>query len=152
MEEVSFDLPWPPSVNRYYRHVGPRVLISREGRKYRMMVVSRLGGHFKKLSGAVAFIAECYPPDRRRRDLDNLLKCLQDSVTAAGVLDDDSQIKRLEMEMFEPLPEGLVHVQLKALPKRRGQRSLRSSSKEGHKSVCGDSDSGRQVALHSRSR
>lgn len=140
MEEVSFDLPWPPSVNRYYRHVGPRVLISREGRKYRMMVVSRLGGLYKKLSGAVAFIAECYPPDRRRRDLDNLLKCLQDSVTAAGVLDDDSQIKRLEMEMFEPLPEGLVHVQLKTLPTRRSQRSLRSSSKERQQSMRSDSD------------
>ena len=140
MEEVSFDLPWPPSVNRYYRHVGPRVLISREGRKYRMMVVSRLGGHFKKLSGAVSFAVECYPPDRRRRDLDNLLKCLQDSVTAAGVLDDDSQIKRLEMEMFEPLTEGLVHVQLKTLPTRRSQCGVRSSTKERQQSMRGDSD------------
>jgi Holliday junction resolvase RusA-like endonuclease len=105
-----------------------------------MMVVSRLGGHFKKLSGAVSFAVECYPPDRRRRDLDNLLKCLQDSVTAAGVLDDDSQIKRLEMEMFEPLPEGLVHVQLKTLPTRRSKCGVRSSSTERQQSMCSDSD------------
>ena len=95
MEEIAFDLPWPPSLNRYYRHVGSRVLISREGRKYRMMVVSRLGGLCKKLSGAAQLVLECYPPDRRRRDLDNLLKCLQDSIVAAGILEDDSQIKRL---------------------------------------------------------
>ena len=115
MEALEFDLPWPPSVNNYYRHVGPRVLISRAGRKYRMMCVSRLGG-LEKLSGAVLLSLECYPPDRRRRDLDNLLKCLQDSITAAGVLDDDSQIRRLQMEMLEPIEGGLVHVRLETLP------------------------------------
>lgn len=121
MDEVSeFDLPWPPSVNRYYRHVGPRVLISREGRKYRMMVVSRLGGAFKRLKGNVALQAQCYPPDRRRRDLDNLLKSLQDALVAAGLLDDDSQIKLLHLEMKEVIPEGLIHVRLEALPTRSG--------------------------------
>ena len=39
---AEFELPWPPSVNHYYRHVGPRVLISRDGRKYRDNVVARL--------------------------------------------------------------------------------------------------------------
>ena len=127
MAQVEFDLPWPPSVNNYYRHVGPRVLISRAGRKYRTMAVSRLGG-LKKLSGAVSLSLECYPPDRRRRDLDNLLKCLQDSITAAGVLEDDSQIRRLQMEMLEPIEGGLVHVRLETLPERRGQGRVRPPS------------------------
>ena len=127
MAQVEFDLPWPPSVNNYYRHVGPRVLISRAGRKYRTMAVSRLGG-LKKLSGSVSLSLECYPPDRRRRDLDNLLKCLQDSITAAGVLDDDSQIRRLQMEMLEPIEGGLVHVRLETLPERRGQGRVRPPS------------------------
>ena len=106
MVAVEFDLPWPPSVNNYYRHVGARVLISRAGRKYRMMAVSRLAG-FTKLAGRLSLSIECYPPDRRRRDLDNLLKCLQDSITAGGVMEDDSQIRRLEMEMLEPIDGGL---------------------------------------------
>ena len=127
MAQVEFDLPWPPSVNNYYRHVGPRVLISRAGRKYRTMAVSRLGG-LKKLSGAVSLSLECYPPDRRRRDLDNLLKCLQDSITAAGVLEDDSQIRRLQMGMLEPIEGGLVHVRLETLPERRGQGRVRPPS------------------------
>ena len=127
MAQVEFDLPWPPSGNNYYRHVGPRVLISRAGRKYRTMAVSRLGG-LKKLSGSVSLSLECYPPDRRRRDLDNLLKCLQDSITAAGVLDDDSQIRRLQMEMLEPIEGGLVHVRLETLPERRGQGRVRPPS------------------------
>ena len=118
MEAVreEFDLPWPPSVNRYYRHVGPRVLISREGRKYRMMTVSQLGGRFPKLTGRLRVSAEFYPPDARRRDLDNLLKCTQDSLQAAGLFEDDSQIKSLRLDMMEPLPpEGLVHVLIETL-------------------------------------
>ena len=116
----SFDLPWPPSVNRYYRHVGPRVLLSREGRRYRMMTVSRLGGLYPKLEGSIGLTAECYPPDRRRRDLDNLLKCLQDSLVHAGIMGDDSQIRLLHLEMKEPIPEGLVHVHLETLPAGSG--------------------------------
>lgn len=119
MEAVreEFDLPWPPSVNRYYRHVGPRVLISREGRKYRMMTVSRLGGRFPKLTGNLRVSAEFYPPDARRRDLDNVGgKALLDSLQAAGLFEDDSQIKSLRLDMREPLPpEGLVHVQIETL-------------------------------------
>ena len=118
MEAVreEFDLPWPPSVNRYYRHVGPRVLISREGRKYRMMVVSRLGGRYPKQKGRLRLTAEFYPPDARRRDLDNLLKCTQDSLQAAGLFEDDSQIKSLRLDMKEPMPpEGLVHVLIESL-------------------------------------
>ena len=119
MEAVreEFDLPWPPSVNRYYRHVGPRVLISREGRKYRMMTVSRLGGRFQKLTGNLRVSAEFYPPDARRRDLDNVGgKALLDSLQAAGLFGDDSQIKSLRLDMREPLPpEGLVHVLIETL-------------------------------------
>ena len=116
-EAVKFELPWPPSVNRYYRHVGPRVLISREGRKYRMMTVSRLGGRFPKQTGPLRLSAEFYPPDARRRDLDNVGgKALLDSLQAAGLFEDDSQIKSLRLDMREPLPpEGLVHVLIETL-------------------------------------
>ena len=119
MEALEFDLPWPPSVNNYYRHVGPRVLISRAGRKYRTMCVSRLGG-LKKLSGRLSLYAELYPPDRRRRDIDNVGgKCLLDSLQASGLFDDDFQIKELHLKMLDPIEGGLVHVVLKEI--RDGQ-------------------------------
>ena len=119
MEALEFDLPWPPSVNNYYRHVGPRVLISRAGRKYRTMCVSRLGG-LKKLSGRLSLYAELYPPDRRRRDIDNVGgKCLLDSLQASGLFDDDFQIKELHLKMLDPIEGGHVHVVLKEI--RDGQ-------------------------------
>ena len=124
--DVKFELPWPPSVNRYYRHVGPRVLISREGRRFRMMCVSRLAGAFPKLRGRVMMKGEFYPPDSRRRDLDNVLKCTLDSLVHAGLMADDSQIKRIDIEMMSPVPpEGLVYIELQEINEPRKQNGNR---------------------------
>ena len=41
---TEFEIPFPPSLNHYYRHVGPRVLSSREGRSYRSRVMAMLAG------------------------------------------------------------------------------------------------------------
>ena len=121
-EAISFELPWPPSVNRYYRHVGPRVLISREGRRYRMMCVSRLGGVFPKLEGKVKLTGEFYPPDARKRDLDNVLKCMIDSLVHAGLMRDDSQIKHIDVQMMSPVPpEGAVYIRLEEISKRKSK-------------------------------
>lgn len=122
-EAVKFELPWPPSVNRYYRHVGPRVLISREGRRFRRMCVSRLAGAFPKLAGGVKLTGEFYPPDSRRRDLDNILKCTLDSLVHAGLMEDDSQIKRIDIRMEAPVPpEGLVYIELEEIEDNEFQK------------------------------
>ena len=100
---LEFELPWPPSVNHYYRHVGHRVLISSEGRAYRQRVCSMmLCGNGSMLEGPIEMTIDAYPPDRRRRDLDNILKCILDSLQHAQVYRDDSQIKDLDCHMLEP--------------------------------------------------
>ena len=112
---VEFDLPWPPSVNHYYRHVGPRVLISRDGRKYREVVagIVRQSGA-QMFTGPIAMYGVFYPPDRRRRDLDNVGgKVLIDSLQGAGLFQDDCQIKRINLEMREPRPpKGLAQIRI----------------------------------------
>lgn len=47
------------------------------------------------LTGRLAVSIRVYPPDKRRRDLDNLMKCLIDALQHAGMYQDDSQIDRL---------------------------------------------------------
>jgi crossover junction endodeoxyribonuclease RusA len=110
----EFELPWPPSVNHYYRHVGPRVLISREGRLYRETVGAILAANgVCTMQGKVALHAQFYPPDNRRRDLDNVGgKVLLDALQAAGAFKDDSQVKRILLEMHEPIENGMCHVRL----------------------------------------
>ena len=111
---AEFELPWPPSVNHYYRHVGPRVLISRDGRRYRENVVARFTtDRVVKFSGPVELLIELYPPDNRRRDVDNSLKCLLDTFTHAGLYDDDSLICKLTVIKREPMPpDGMAYIRI----------------------------------------
>lgn len=87
-------LPWPPSVNRYWRSVAGRVLISADGREYRSRVESMVPGE-RFGSSPVSVCISAHFPDLRRRDLDNLLKAPLDALTTAGMWDDDSQIDAL---------------------------------------------------------
>lgn len=106
---ITTELPYPPSVNRYYRHVGKMTLISAEGRKYRQLVCSKLAGVVSRLSGRVTVTMEVYPPDRRVRDMDNLFKAFFDSLTHAGAWTDDSRVRELHIIFHEdPVDGGLV--------------------------------------------
>lgn len=111
---ITLALPWPPSVNHYYRHVGPRVLISKDGRKYRDAVasVARRSG-IRRFDCPVEAHIDLFPPDRRRRDLDNTLKSTLDALTKAGAYEDDSLIRRLTVTMNEPMPpKGLAVIRI----------------------------------------
>ena len=96
---VRLTLPFPPSINRYWRRVNGRVLISAAGRKYRTDVelVCLLAGRRGVGSIPVAVSIDAWFPDRRRRDLDNVLKAPLDALTAAGIWDDDSQVQALSI-------------------------------------------------------
>ena len=119
---IRFELPYPPSINHYYRRVGPRTLISRVGRRYRGEVASalaRLG--LQPLDGPLEACIDVFPPDRRRRDLDNVQKALLDAMEHAGVYRDDSQIKRLVSEMCEITRGGKVIMTIGRYRKREGK-------------------------------
>jgi len=103
---ITLKLPWPPSVNHYWRFGNGRFFISAEGKRYKMIVVgTMLMGRVKPFDGPVAVTIDAHPPDRRVRDLDNLQKCLLDSCVTrhglAGLYHDDSQIKRIESTMHD---------------------------------------------------
>ena len=101
---LEIELPYPPSANRLYRRVGPRTLISREGRAYRERVCSILAASgLEPLAGPIEMNVVLHPPDRRRRDVDNALKALCDSHETAGAYEDDSQIVKLKVEIIQKI-------------------------------------------------
>ncbi len=111
---IELELPFPPSVNHYYRRVGPRTLISREGRRFRERVCALLAAaKIPTLEGLLRVEIEVYPPDRRRRDIDNLQKGLLDALEHGGVYRDDSQIVRLSIEKRECVPTGRTLVRIR---------------------------------------
>jgi len=56
-------------------------------------------------------VIECFPPDRRRRDLDNLGKSCLDSLQHAKIFVDDNQIDDLRfIRMPDMFDKVLVHI------------------------------------------
>ena len=97
---VELTLPWPPSVNTYWRMFKNRMIISEAGRKYRTAVAEKVLLQTKgkcQTDGPVKVTIEAWRPDNRRRDLDNLLKAVLDSLGHAGVYIDDSLIVDLRV-------------------------------------------------------
>ena len=99
---MTFYLQWPPSINHYWRRVGNKTILSKEGRDYRTKVANdvRFAGFIasRLMPGRLSVEIVAYTPDRRRRDLDNLLKAILDCLQHAGVYKDDSQVDRLLIE------------------------------------------------------
>jgi len=108
-------LPFPPSVNRYWRRVGNRTLISKRGREFRQEVVAILWEQkVTPREGPLLVQVDAYPPDRRRRDLDNLLKALLDALEHGGAYEDDSQIVELVICKRAVVKGGRVGVLIEA--------------------------------------
>lgn len=110
---IELLLPMPPSLNRYYRSVKGRVLISAEGREYRDKVIRHcMANSIKPHSGKLACFIEMMPPDNRRRDLDNVLKGLLDALQHGGAYHDDSQIDALSIKRGDVVDGGAVKVRI----------------------------------------
>lgn len=131
---IQLQLPYPPSVNRYYRNVGSRTLISRDGRKYRQRVEALLARlRIRPTEGPLAVVVDLFPPDRRRRDVDNAMKSLLDSMQHGGAYHDDSQIVYLEIHKREPERGGRVAVQISSTDEIEIERE---QNKGTHIIVC----------------
>ena len=110
--EVS--LPWPPTVNTYWRHANRGgttiVYIAKEGQIYRTAVQGLIATKRKLHTGRLKVEIEAWPPDKRKRVLDNILKSLLDAMTYAGIWEDDSQID--DLRIYRATIGGMVKVRV----------------------------------------
>lgn len=94
---LELTLPLPPSVNTYYKKYRNKLIISPAGQEFRRNVIALVDTianieRFTK-DDRLSLDVNFYPPDNRRRDLDNFCgKALQDALQHAGIYPDDSQL------------------------------------------------------------
>jgi len=112
---IRLKLPFPPSVNTMYPGNGKRRWLSKTGTRFVELtkVVVKMAGydmrHHAKLGKPV--ILQDMPlkgrlglklilnvPDKRRRDISNCIKAVEDALTKAGVWLDDEQVDKLIVE------------------------------------------------------
>lgn len=120
MATYTYRLPWPPSVNTYWRR-GPKVTyLSPKAKLYRAEVwVSVYDGRRAPMQSRLAVNIELTLPDRRKRDIDNHLKAAIDALQHAGVFADDEQIDELRVKRLHVEPPGCCDVTITELPEDR---------------------------------
>lgn len=110
---ISFKLPYPPTINHYYGQHGTRRYIKQDGICFRSDV-KKIVGLVKPIEGNIYLKVFVMMPDKRKRDLDNILKATQDALTHSGIWVDDSQITHLEVIKKEMIKGGMIIVEIKA--------------------------------------
>lgn len=130
---TRLELPYPVSVNDLYRpvvHRGQaRFILSDAARRYRQTIteavlIQRSKRHRDPSIGAarhgsdpLALRILMHPPDdKKKHDIDNVLKALLDGLKHAGVFDDDAQIEDLHVTRCQPdAAKGRVVVEITSL-------------------------------------
>ena len=118
MSDYNFTLPWPPSVNGYWKPLKNRIIISIRGRDYRKAVIDEMknNGLFDEmLTGDLSVSITLNPPTLRRYDVDNFNKAVFDALTHSNFWHDDEQVTRLTVEKGCKIKDGNVELSVKNL-------------------------------------
>lgn len=133
-------LPLPPSLNRYYLNAQRTVRTpgaKNYGRKYMARMIAPEGvayqGHVLeacrkghrgalRLTGRLSLSVLAIPPDLQSFDLDNRWKALQDSLTKAQAIGDDSQFDFIRMVRWNAAAPGWIRVRIDRFDPADAQR------------------------------
>lgn len=126
---IELELGFPPSVN-HYKRVGP-ITTTKSGKLYQKRINTAATNRFywevwvkvmglkaqegfKSFHSAMilAIEVDLHYPDHRKRDIDNNIKIIFDSLVRSQLIPDDSQIARLLVQRKDIIPDGLVKVRV----------------------------------------
>lgn len=130
---LKFSLPFPPSVNHYYKHTAvggknkkPRAVryLSKRAKEYRKEVEQAIQAEMGSpplLKERLAVIVDQFPGRRTQedneiphvQDIDNCLKPLFDAMEKAGVYANDKQIDELLVRRKRRVAIGRVDIEIR---------------------------------------
>lgn len=109
---LRYELPYPPSTNGLFFNAtkGRRKTIAYrnwlDAAGWQIVEQGRRSVH-----GPVSISVALVKPDKRKRDLDNLMKPILDLLVEMGCIDDDSFVKRISVQWAEGGPGCAVIIQ-----------------------------------------
>ncbi len=114
---IELELPYPPTINHYYgRTKRGFVYIKAPGKMFRRLVVDEcLQKDVCKIHGYIYMQIAMYPPDRRIRNVDNILKALLDALEHGGAYKDDDQIIDLHIRKRAVRKGGVIVVRIEEI-------------------------------------
>lgn len=102
------ELPFPPSLNVYWRNFRGRMVLSQKGRDYKQAIAEYVSENnipkYGEQKLKITMILQ--PRDKRKIDIDNRIKCVLDSLQDAGVFDDDFHVDELHVMRGEQVKGG----------------------------------------------
>jgi crossover junction endodeoxyribonuclease RusA len=124
-EPFTLELPYPPSVNTYYRRRKGQhgMFISDRGLQYRADVLAcvLLQPLRATIDEKMCIEMLIYAPDQRVRDIDNPQKATFDAICKAGVYRDDSLIRELHIKFADEIVKfGKIRVTISPLCNTEG--------------------------------
>jgi len=96
---IRYTLPYPPTTNHLFATAGAKRVKSRAYRAWidaagcEIMAQGR-----QRVHGPVTLAIALRRPDKRKRDLSNAIKAVEDLIVSMGVIDDDSLVQRLSVQ------------------------------------------------------
>lgn len=114
------DLPYPPSVNHYWvagrkkLRNGKTIPCRYKSEKANAFIreVKMIVGKCTPSGQRLGIEVQVYPPDKRCRDIDNILKGVLDSLVSCGLMIDDEQIDDIRVIRCDKIQGGKINVRL----------------------------------------
>ena len=116
-KNIFLVLPLPPTINSYWGFSGHRRFLTLGAREFKTAVAHevnlqpiRFGDAKLEMTVTINF------RDKRKADISNRIKALEDALVQAGLMDDDSQIKVLHVYEGPIVKGGRCTVKIYVLP------------------------------------
>lgn len=123
MLELIF--PYPPTINHIYSRGKHGVYLKPHVKAYREICYWQLSAFNTKtvisamatnvINARIKLTIKVYFPDKRRRDLDNILKATLDTLVYCKVIDDDSLIEELHVIKAGYVKHGRLELKIELL-------------------------------------
>jgi crossover junction endodeoxyribonuclease RusA len=120
--QFFLELPYPPSVNTYWRKFRNTMVISEKGREFTENVRKIVAPIITEpITCRIKIEMRLHREDKRQFDLDNTLKAVQDALTKCGLWIDDKQIDVIVLRRGEISPrDGFCRILVEEIDQMDG--------------------------------